>query len=448
MSDFTIIEKLVGIITSTASIIMLYILFKRFLGFKVHHFYIISAMIVSVNMPPFIAKIFNIDGVYEWIIVSIYAFILSLIFCKGTYFKKVVSIVIYTCLGELAQYTTIPLIYMSHYVTIKSSTYETELVRMVINQSSSICSTLLFVFIINFVSKNFFVDETLGTVKYGLLFTIPNVFIVSILCEYFKIYYIVNNTSFNSLLGNVKMIGFASMSLICSLLTIIISDKLLKENKLREKELLLKHQFDMQVKHYKNLQKQFQNTRVFKHDLNNHLICIKNLIDNNDLESSTKYLKKITKSVENLNLKVNTGNPFADAVISEKYSISIDKNIEFKCNVNLTQDLKIDPFDLCVLLSNALDNSIEACDKITEKSISKYIHIKTILNKSFIIFEIKNSMQGSLNKNELSTDKSDAINHGLGLLNIKNTADKYLGTTYIETGENIFILNIMLQNFI
>jgi hypothetical protein len=443
--DITIIEKLVGIITSTTSIIMLYILFKRFLGFKVNPFYIILTMFITYNIPPFIAKMLHIDGVYEWILVSIYAFILSLIFCKETYFKKVISIVIYTCIGELVQYTTIPLIYVSHYVTIKNSDYVTELVRMLINQSSAICSTLLFIFIINFVSKHFFVDETFSTVKYSLLFTIPNVFIVALLCEYFKIYYVINGTGFNSLLGNIKMIGFASMALICSLLTIIISDKLLKENKLREKELLLKHQFDMQAKHYKNLQKQFENTRLFKHDLNNHLICIKNLMDNNDITNSEKYLEKITKSVESLNLKVSTGNPFADAVISEKYNICINKNIKFKCNVKIQKNLAIDPFDLCVLLANALDNAIEACEKITEKSISKYIHIKTILNKSFIIFEIKNSTQGCLNKNKLSTDKIDDINHGLGLLNIKNTADKYFGTTYIETSKNMFILNIMLQ---
>ncbi|EFG88810.1 hypothetical protein CLCAR_1557 [Clostridium carboxidivorans P7] len=156
-------------------------------------------------------------------------------------------------------------------------------------------------------------------------------------------------------------------------------------------------------------------------------------------------LKKYTKSVECLNLKVNTGNPFADAVISEKYNICINKNIEFKCNVKIPNNSKIDPFDLCVLLANALDNAIEACDKITQKNILKFIHIRSILNKSFIIFEIKNSIVGYLSENKLNTSKDDASNHGLGLLSIKNTANKYLGTTYIEISKNLFTLNIMLQ---
>ncbi|WPC39438.1 GHKL domain-containing protein [Clostridium sp. JS66] len=445
MFDITIIEKSVGIINSTANVIMLYILFKRFLGFRINKLYIILIMAVTVNLPSLTARMLNIDGIYEWILISIYTFILSLIFCKGTYFKKFISVVIYTCLGELVQYTTIPLIYVSYYINIGNSSYKTNLIRMLINQSSVICSTLLFIFIINFITKHFFAYEAYGTLKYGLLFTIPNIFIVIILCEYFKIYYITNGTGFNSLFGNIKMIVLSSMALICSLFIIIISDKLLKENKLHEKELLLKHQFDMQSKHYKNLQKQFENTKVFRHDLNNHLICIKNLMDNNDIKNAEKYVEKITKSVESLNLKVNTANPFADAVISEKYNICINKNIEFKCNVKIPNSFKIDPFDLCVLLANALDNAIEACEKITHKNISKFIHIRTILNKSFIIFEVKNSIEGCLNENNLTTDKDDTVNHGLGLLSIKNTANKYLGTTYIETSENLFTLNIMLQ---
>ncbi|AKA68237.1 hypothetical protein CSCA_1112 [Clostridium scatologenes] len=36
MFNITIIENLIGIINSTANVIMLYILFKRFLGFKIN----------------------------------------------------------------------------------------------------------------------------------------------------------------------------------------------------------------------------------------------------------------------------------------------------------------------------------------------------------------------------------------------------------------------------
>nr|WP_243150638.1 ATP-binding protein [Clostridium sporogenes] len=105
----------------------------------------------------------------------------------------------------------------------------------------------------------------------------------------------------------------------------------------------------------------------------------------------------------------------------------------------------MDFFDLCVILGNALDNAIEACEKIADESIKKYIHITSIVNKSFIVFEIKNSMKGYINKDYLYTDKTDDINHGFGLLNIESITKKYFGTTYIESSENTFVLNVMLQ---
>ncbi|MGO5107485.1 sensor histidine kinase [Clostridium sporogenes] len=438
------IEKGLSLILYIIDFYILYIVFKRFLGFKIKPQYIIIAMLIIPNVPFFIVEKFNIESIYQWIPAAIYFFSFPLIFCNGTCFKKIIVTIIYNCFNEIFQYITVPLIFMSNYIYISNSPYQTEQIKGIVNQIFLIISRFLYILILNFILENCWIDDRLKDFKYTLLFVIPNVFIVALLCEYFKIYYKNNNVN-NSLFNNIKMLGFASIALVCAVFTVITLDRLIKENVMRQKELLLRQQFNMQTEHYKNLQIQSKNTRAFKHDINNHLICIKNLIADGDIKSTEVYLKKITKSLESLNLKVNTGNPFADAVISEKYNISIDKNIDFKCNVKILADTKIDSFDLCVILGNALDNAIEACEKITDKSIKKYIHITSIVNKSFIVFEIKNSMEGYINKDYVLTDKIDNINHGLGLLNIESITNKYCGTTYIESSENMFVLNIMLQ---
>lgn len=438
MFAFNIIEKVLLFVECVLNVSIIYIVLKRFLGFKTKYQYVIIAMLLTGNIPFLIVEKLNIESIYQWIPTTIYIFIFSLIFCKGTCFKKIIVTVIYNCFYEIFQYITVPLIYMSNY------TSSTEHLWSIANHLFLITSQLLYILMINFILKHYSVHNNFKDFKYMLFFVIPNVFIVALLSEYFKLYYRSNNMN-NSLFGNIRMIGFASMALICALLTVITLDKLIKENDLRQRELLLTQQLNIQTRHYKDLHIQFKNTRSFKHDINNHLICIKNLIANGDIESTEEYLKRITQSLERLNLKVNTGNPFADAVISEKYNISIDKNIDFKCNAKIPEDIKINPFDLCVIIGNALDNAIEACEKITDDKIKKYIHITSTLKKSFIVFEIKNSMEGYIDKDHMSTDKGDPINHGLGFLNIESIADKYFGTTYIENSENMFVLNIMLQ---
>lgn len=438
MFAFNIIEKVLLFVECVLNVSILYIVLKRFLGFKTKYQYVIIAMLITGNIPFLIVEKLNIESIYQWIPTTLYIFVFSLIFCKGTCLKKIIVTIIYNCFYELFQYITVPLIYMSNY------TSSTEHLWSIENHLFLITSQLLYILMINFILKHYSIHNNLKDFKYMLFFVIPNVFIVALLSEYFKLYYRSNNMN-NSLFSNIRMIGFASMALICALLTVITLDKLIKENDLRQRELLLTQQLNMQTRHYKDLQIQFKNIRFFKHDINNHLICIKNLIANGDIESTEEYLKRITQSLERLNLKVNTGNPFADAVISEKYNISIHKNIDFKCNAKIPEDIKIDPFDLCVIIGNALDNAIEACEKITDDNIKKYIHITSTLKKSFIVFEIKNSMEGYIDKDHMSTDKGDPINHGLGFLNIESIADKYFGTTYIENSENMFVLNIMLQ---
>ncbi|WP_173702743.1 sensor histidine kinase [Clostridium tetanomorphum] len=425
--------------------LILYITLKGFLGFKTKLQYMFVVMLITANIPSLIVKKFNIESIYQWIPTAIYVFIICLIFCKGTCFKKIIVAIIYICFNELLQYITVPFIYMPNYIDILNLTYHTEQISSIVSQLFFIITQLIYILIFNFVLKNYCINNNFKDVKYMMFFVIPNVFIVALLCEYFKLYYKNNNVVDISLFNNLKMMGFAFMALICAVLMVIILDRLMKENTLRQKEALLAHQFNIQARHYKDLQIQFKNTRVFKHDINNHLICIKNLIANDDIKSTEQYIKKVTETLESLNLKVNTGNVFADAVISEKYNISIDKNIDFKCNIKIPNGIKMDPFDLCVVLGNALDNAIEACEKITDESIKKYIHITSTFNKSFIVFEIKNSMMGYIHKNHMSTDKGDDINHGLGLLNIQSIADKYFGTTYIENSENMFVLNVMLQ---
>ncbi len=443
MSTLDVIEKILVISFSILNLYILYLILKNFLGFKVKAQYVVIAMLITANIPFLIVQKLNIESVYQWIPTAINIFVLSLIFCKGTYLKKIIFTIIYTCFNELFQYLTVPIIYMSNNIVIFNSTYKTEQIIGIANQVFLIFLQLVCILALNIIIKNCYLQDSFKDIKYMIFFVVPNVFIVTLLCEYFKLYY-KNINDHISIFSNIKMMGFAITALFCAILTVISLDRLIKENALRQRELLLSQQFDLQANHYKDLQIQFKNTQAFKHDINNHLICIKNLISSGDINNTEEYLSKITETIERLNLKVNTGNPFADAVISEKYNISIDKNIEFKCNVKIPDRIKVDSFDLCVILGNALDNAIAACEKITDESIKKYIHIESMSNKSFIIFEIKNSMQGYININNIGNDKGDYVNKGLGLLNIQSIANKYLGTTYIENSENMFVLNIML----
>ena len=44
------------------------------------------------------------------------------------------------------------------------------------------------------------------------------------------------------------------------------------------------------------------------------------------------------------------------------------------------------------------------------------------------------------------TDKADSGNHGIGMVNIKSTAQKYQGTMDFKVNGRVFILSVMMKN--
>lgn len=62
----------------------------------------------------------------------------------------------------------------------------------------------------------------------------------------------------------------------------------------------------------------------------------------------------------------DTGNTALDAVIGTKKAIAEGKNIVFNTKIQIPESLRADAVDLCVIFGNALDNAIEAAEKMPE----------------------------------------------------------------------------------
>ncbi|CAI3593945.1 GHKL domain-containing protein [Clostridium neonatale] len=139
----------------------------------------------------------------------------------------------------------------------------------------------------------------------------------------------------------------------------------------KHKIILMEHQFECQVNHIKNLEKLYNDTSKIQHDMKNHIICLKSLAFNNNLSELKSYLLKLDDTLKKSALKIKTGNPISDCIITEKLYIASAHNIDFNCNFIIPKNSSIDSFDLCILLGNSLDNAIEACNKITSSTIKK-----------------------------------------------------------------------------
>ena len=136
-----------------------------------------------------------------------------------------------------------------------------------------------------------------------------------------------------------------------------------------------------------------------------------------------------------------------DIIISEKYQLCKDKGIRFDIVADFSKLDFIDMMDLCVIFSNALDNAIEACDKILDDSKDKYISVNVTYINSFCFIKIENSKINEINikNNNFITNKKDKFMHGIGLKNIKDTVYKYNGEIKIEFDDDKFVIKFIFS---
>ena len=208
--------------------------------------------------------------------------------------------------------------------------------------------------------------------------------------------------------------GILAVANIAVLYLIHIMEKRITE----EKELmLLNQQMDIQAKSISALEKSYRAQRVATHEFNHHLQTIHDLLEQKELETLTGYVNQLQGIQTTRLLSVNTRHPIIDAVLNQKHQAAKELDIEIEFHVTDLSGISIDTTALVVLLSNLLDNAIEACQQIPgEKMINC-----TIAANDELFISIKNpSVPVVINNGLIETTKTPKEEHGYGLITVKH----------------------------
>ena len=208
--------------------------------------------------------------------------------------------------------------------------------------------------------------------------------------------------------------GILAVANIAVLYLIHIMEKRITE----EKELmLLNQQMDIQSKSISALEKSYRAQRVATHEFNHHLQTIHDLLEQKELETLTGYVNQLQGIQTTQLLSVNTRHPIIDAVLNQKYQAAKELDIEIEFHVTDLSGISIDTTALVVLLSNLLDNAIEACQQLSGERMINC----TILANDELFLSIKNpSAPVVINNGLIETTKSPKEEHGYGLIAVKH----------------------------
>lgn len=255
-------------------------------------------------------------------------------------------------------------------------------------------------------------------------------------------------TTFEKIKIENEISGFESNIItICMLLInclfLVVIYLIASQNNEKLKNELLKIQIESEKKNTQQSVIWNKKIETIQHDIKNHLYCISDLIENNENERAVSYIEKIIeKSAKSIPNQISTNHPAFNAIINLKKNQCDEKQIDFKCFVPETLP-DFDDIDLCIVISNLLDNAIEA----EVKEEYPVIDFSMAIVGNYLSIRMKNRISKSVlqNNKKLKTTKKDKEHHGLGILSIIEVVQQNDGMHEFYEEENWFVSNVMLK---
>lgn len=242
--------------------------------------------------------------------------------------------------------------------------------------------------------------------------------------------------------------GFGSFAvLLLEISVIILIQQENKKNYFQYMTTIGEHYLKTELNHFRAYQEREEKIRRFRHDMKNHFICLNELAGRGDLESVKQYIRELQEGMGETMIDFNTGNEIADAILNEKNMLARAENIEIKLYGKMPSHTCMMATDICTIFSNALDNALEALGR-QNKEKSKWISIEIKQHNGLLSLIFRNPVCDDVLVTPGNTEKVEKEEHGLGILNMIYTAEKYSGSLHrwIEEkdGNRIYSLEIFL----
>lgn len=179
---------------------------------------------------------------------------------------------------------------------------------------------------------------------------------------------------------------------------------------------LLSQQMEIQTKGILALEKSYRTQRKSAHEFNHHLQTLNTLLTTEQYEIAQQYICQLCEQQTIRIFSINSHHPIIDAILNQKYQLALENGIEMQVKVNDLSDISIPTDAIVVILSNLLDNAIEACSKCVSDPT---IRFSMVFDKTLFLTIDNTSPPVSIVDGNIATSKANKDDHGYGLINVK-----------------------------
>ena len=433
----TILFNIIKILTSGLEMIFAFILLSRFFERKSFKGYIYwLAYALSTGIIVVLQETGYLGSLKTFTEIGI-IIVLSLTLFTGKLRERVIFLVIFSLLLSITQLLSVfALNWISTNITLSTESFFFRVLTL------EMPYLLMFIFVI---LLSIFLRKKTGNInifEWLMLLSVPLTALATLTVYEYYIEMLPPNEEINSYI----YISTGGLLFITAL-TFTLFSKFRRQLNIAENTKDLKLQIALQEQSVKRMEVAYNRTREIRHDLKNHIAGMYGLLNSEDYEGLRKYLNAMNDTVEDSTYIAVCNNSAIDAILNEKLYIAQKKTVHMQYDICDLSNCSVGTMDICIILANAIDNAVEACEKIEDEK-ERYIQVR-VTDGDFLLFSITNPVAYAPQKSGNGlyiSDKPDAGNHGIGLKSIKSTAEKYGGEMIAKCENNVFRLVVKLNH--
>lgn len=194
--------------------------------------------------------------------------------------------------------------------------------------------------------------------------------------------------------GGAVIVEFmdAAVVIVYFIFSIVYLKILYEKKEVEIEQALYKVLVNQSMSELETLRKSEKQTAIYRHDLRHHMNYLNACITENNLEGALSYIANVCNEIDSAKVIRYSENESVNLILSSYASKATEKKIHSEINVSTVDFGKLTVPDLCSLLSNAFENAIHACEKITDRN-KRYIKLHMYSKNNKLCIDIRNTYQ-------------------------------------------------------
>ena len=209
----------------------------------------------------------------------------------------------------------------------------------------------------------------------------------------------------------------------------------------------LRQKAELEKEKYHATRLNYDELRSIRHEIKNHNFYLKALLDEGKIDQAKEYLDRVSAQGTKYLKSFDSGNYAVDVVMTHELAAAKELGVALNPQILVPHTLPYRDEDLCSLLSNLLDNAMEAAAQSGVEN--PMVDISMLPRQEYLFIRVTNPVNQELpEKRRMTLETTKASHtelHGFGTRIIRRIAERYNGSVKYSMAEGVFTTDVMLE---